>query len=139
MDVQRTLEHDLELLCLTGVEDKLQVLACESFLYFFPRVTDFARARRSESLAPDLIERLLLRLVDVSVDFAVCREWYRYHVDSFDCSKLYRFYCLNTKTKQKAKKRVFTEGSVECNRKLISLDLRYQRNNMLGLWLLVFL
>lgn len=25
MDVQRTLEHDLELLCLTGVEDKLQV------------------------------------------------------------------------------------------------------------------
>ena len=26
MAVQRTLEHDLELLCLTGVEDKLQVL-----------------------------------------------------------------------------------------------------------------
>ena len=26
MDVQRTLEHDLELLCLTGVEDKLQVI-----------------------------------------------------------------------------------------------------------------
>lgn len=25
MDVQRSLEHDLELLCLTGVEDKLQV------------------------------------------------------------------------------------------------------------------
>ncbi|KAL9974886.1 hypothetical protein ACROYT_G011986 [Oculina patagonica] len=25
MDVQRTLEHDLELLCLTGVEDKLQI------------------------------------------------------------------------------------------------------------------
>ena len=28
MDVQRTLEHDLELLCLTGVEDKLQVILC---------------------------------------------------------------------------------------------------------------
>ena len=26
MDVQKTLEHDLELLCLTGVEDKLQVM-----------------------------------------------------------------------------------------------------------------
>ena len=26
MDVQRSLEHDLELLCLTGVEDKLQVM-----------------------------------------------------------------------------------------------------------------
>ena len=28
MDVQRSLEHDLELLCLTGVEDKLQVITC---------------------------------------------------------------------------------------------------------------
>lgn len=35
MDVQRTLEHDLELLCLTGVEDKLQV-----FIAYQERICD---------------------------------------------------------------------------------------------------
>lgn len=39
MDVQRTLEHDLELLCLTGVEDKLQVrIGNEKFCGLLKRV-----------------------------------------------------------------------------------------------------
>ena len=49
MDVQRTLEHDLELLCLTGVEDKLQVILCAKTVSSVVN-NDTLRSRGSKAL-----------------------------------------------------------------------------------------
>lgn len=67
MDVQRTLEHDLELLCLTGVEDKLQVILCAKTVSSVVN-NDILRSRSSKV---KILYVLLKRFANLSQSFVI--------------------------------------------------------------------
>ena len=67
MDVQRTLEHDLELLCLTGVEDKLQVILCAKTVSSVVN-NDILRSRSSNV---KILYVLLKRFANLSQSFVI--------------------------------------------------------------------